>query len=139
MTGEQANSAIKVAAMVVGGVYLYRRFTEGSAAELKASETVTPLGRFLIAWSVVFFSLSVLAGPFPSGAGDLAVLIMLGTLLTNGVQISKDLNKGLGKGWQENLPPGKPNPAIEEFWRQRGKAGGVTLGQAAPQFQTRSV
>jgi hypothetical protein len=80
---------------VVAAVYLYRRFTEGTAEELKASEKVTPLGRWLIGWSVVFFGLSVAAGPFPGGAGDLAILLALGSLLTNGVQISKDLNKGL--------------------------------------------
>ncbi|HEX3561818.1 MAG TPA: hypothetical protein VHU24_03180 [Solirubrobacterales bacterium] len=92
----QANSAIKVAALVVAGIYLYRRFTEGTAEELKASTTVTPLPRFLIGWSVVFFGLSVVAGPFPGAAGDLAILLALGSLLTNGVQVSKDLNKGLG-------------------------------------------
>jgi len=91
----QANSAIKIAAMVVAGVYLYRRFTEGTAEELKASEKITPLGRWLVGWGVVFFGLSVAAGPFPGAAGDMAILLALGSLLTNGVQVSKDLNKGL--------------------------------------------
>ncbi len=91
----QASSAIKIAAMVVAGVYLYRRFTEGTAEELKASEKITPLGRWLVGWGVVFFGLSVAAGPFPGAAGDMAILLALGSVLTNGVQISKDLNKGL--------------------------------------------
>ena len=91
----QANSAIKIAAMVVAGVYLYRRFTEGTAEELKASVKITPLDRWLVGWGVVFFGLSVAAGPFPGAAGDMAILLALGSLLTNGVQVSKDLNKGL--------------------------------------------
>ncbi len=94
---EQANSAIKAAALIVAAVYLYRRFTEGTAEETKASSTVTPLGRFIVGWSVVFFGLSVAAGPFPGAAGDLAILLALGTVLTNGLQISKDLNQGLGQ------------------------------------------
>lgn len=108
MTTAQANSTIKVSALVVGGVYLYRRFTEGTAEELKASETVTPLGRFIIGWGVVFFGLSVLAGPLPGGAGNLAILLVLGTLLTNGVQVSKDLNKGLGR--ERGKVDGPPAP-----------------------------
>lgn len=94
-TTEQANSAIKVAALVVAGVYLYRRFTEGTAEELKASQKVTPLGRWLVGWGVVFFTLSIAAGPFPGGAGNMAILLALGSLLSNGVEISKDLGKGL--------------------------------------------
>lgn len=92
---EQANSAIKVAALVVAAVYLYRRFTEGTAEELKASQKLTPLGRWVIGWGVVFFGLSIAAGPFPGAAGDMAILLALGSLLSNGVEISKDLNKGL--------------------------------------------
>jgi hypothetical protein len=104
---EQANSAIKIAALVVAGVYLYRRFTEGSAEELKASEKVTPLGRWLVGWGVVFFGLSVAAGPFPGAAGDLAILMMVGSLLSNGVQISKDLNEGLQVNRQGSAPTGR--------------------------------
>lgn len=132
-TTDQANSTIKTAALVVAGIYLYRRFTEGPASELKASETVTPLGRFIVAWGVVFFGLSVLAGPFPRGAGDLAILLMLGSLLSNGVQISKDLNKGLErghpfkKGIEEGKLDGPPAPS------------GTAIRPASPQFQSRSV
>lgn len=97
MNEAKADSTIKVAALVVGGVYLYRRFTEGTAEELKASETVAPLGRFIIGWGVVFFTLSVLAGYWPALAGELAILLMITTLLINGSQIAKDITAGLGK------------------------------------------
>lgn len=132
----QANSTIRVAALIVAGVYLYRRFTESTAAEHKASETVTPLGRFVVAWSVVFFTLSVAAGPFPGAAGDLAILLVLGTLLTNGVQISKDLNKGLGE-----TAPGAFKKGIEsgELDGPPAPAHGTSLKPASPQFQPRSV
>lgn len=96
MSPEKAQNTIKVAALVVGGVYLYRRFTEGSAVE-NGGHQVTPLGRWLVGWGVVFFSLSVISGYWPGLAGELAVLIMITTLITNGVQIAGDLHKGLGK------------------------------------------
>lgn len=104
-TGAQANSMIKIAALVVGGVYLYRRFTEGTAAELKVSETIPPLGRFAIGWGVVFFGLSLLAGPWPTLAGDMALLVMIASVLSNGVQVSKDLSKGLQANRSKHSQP----------------------------------
>lgn len=119
-TAEQANSMIKVSALVVGGVYLYRRLTEGSAEELKASTTVAPLGRFVVAWGVVFLSLSVLAGPSPTLAGSLALLVMLASLLANGVQVSKDVHAALT--------------------RDQGKGGKAqSRGAAAPKFEARKA
>lgn len=127
---EQANSAIKVAALVVAAVYLYRRFTEGTAEELKASQKVTPLGRWVIGWSVVFFGLSVAAGPFPGAAGDLAILLALGSVLSNGLEISKDLNAALGK------PPAKTT-------KGRPRSGTVTTtaneNEVRPLLEVRSA
>lgn len=125
----QAESAIKVCALIVAGIYLYRRFTEGTAEELKASKTITPLGRFVVGWGVVFFGLSALAGPFPGAAGDLAILLAIGSLLTNGIEISKDLNAGLGK-----VEPKKPTTRVEH-----GHAGSTSENAAKPAFETRSA
>jgi hypothetical protein len=125
---EQANSAIKVSALVVAAIYLYRRFTEGTAEELKASEKVTPLGRWLVGFGVVFFGLSVMAGPFPGAAGDLAILLALGSLLTNGIQISKDLDHGLGE-------TKKATPATGTT----GRAGASSENAVKPPIESRSV
>ncbi len=83
--------------MIVAAIYAYRRFTEGTAEELKASKKIPSLGRFLVGWGVVFLGLSSLAEVWPEAAGNMSILIVLGSLLTNGTEIAKDLNAGLGK------------------------------------------
>ena len=101
VTSESANSTIKAAALVVGGIYVYRRFTEGTAEELKASTKIAPLGQFILGWGVVFLTLSILADPLPSLAGHTALLLMLASLLANGIEVSKDLQAGLRKPREE--------------------------------------
>jgi hypothetical protein len=128
---QQANSTVKVAALIVAGIYLYRRFTEGTAEELKASKTIPSLGRFAVGWSVVFFGLSVAAGPAPGFAGDAAILLVLGSLLTNGVEVSKDLSKGLEKARKPK------EPTAAERRQHEGKA--PTSAQANSLIETRAV
>lgn len=94
-TQASANQLIKIAALVVAGIYVYRRFTEGTAEELKASTKIAPLGQFVVAWSVVFFGLSLVAPAAPTLAGNMAFLVMLASILSNGVQVSADLQAGL--------------------------------------------
>lgn len=101
MTVDGANSMIKTSAMVVGGVYLFRRFTEGTAEQEKRSRKLTPLGQFTIAWGVIFFSLSLLAPAAPGTAGNMALLVMVAALLTNGVEVSKDLGAGMQRSAKE--------------------------------------
>jgi hypothetical protein len=130
-TTEQANSLIKTAAMVVAGLYLYRRFTENTAEESAAlvgppgmlgpthgsvpthpevavpASGVTPLGRFVVGWGVVFVVLSVAAGPYPTLAGNMALLLMIASLIANGSAVSKDLGKGLQSAKQGKQPKGE--------------------------------
>jgi hypothetical protein len=98
---------VKIAALVVGGIYAYRRFTEGTAAELEQTHAVTPLPQFVISWGVVFFTLSLLAGPVPTLAGNMAILVMLASLLSNGTHIAADLQKGVKHG---KVPSELPKP-----------------------------
>lgn len=121
-TTEQANSLIKVTAMVVAGLYLYRRFTEAASGEAqlpagKGGPPLTPqaqretvahalpsLGRFVIGWGVVFVVLSIAAGPYPTLAGNMALLLMIASLIANGQAVSKDLGKGLESAKQGKRP-----------------------------------
>ncbi len=118
----QAHSMIRIAALVVGGTYAYRRFTEGTAEELKASTKIAPIGQFVIAWGVVFFGLSLIAGPLPTLAGNMAILVMLASLLANGVQISKDLKTGMQRSLKEREALAHPHQAPH---RGSGTAGTV--------------
>jgi hypothetical protein len=121
---------IKTAALVVGGVYMFRRFTEGTAEQEKLSRKQTPLGQFVIAWGTVFFALSILAPAAPTLAGNMALLVMIASLLSNGIQVSGDLQAGMkrslaerqtatrGRGRQAHgrgaVPPGLQGPVGEE-------------------------
>lgn len=102
MTSTDANSAVKISALIVAGVYVFRRFTEGSPEELKAKNAVAPLGQFVLAWSVIYFTLSLAAGPAPALAGPLAYLIAIAVLLTNGLAISKDIRGALARPAEED-------------------------------------
>jgi hypothetical protein len=124
-TTGSANSMIKVAALVVAGIYAYRRFTEGTAQELKVSTKITPLGQFVVAWSVVFFGLTLLAGPTPTLAGNMAILVMLGSILANGQQVSKDLQAGLQN-------PVKEREALNKAAHKHGSTSKVVK----PPFET---
>jgi hypothetical protein len=92
---------IKVAALVVGGTYAFRRFTEGTAEQEKRSRKIAPLGQFVIAWGVVFFALSIMAPAAPSAAGNMALLVMIASLLANGVEVSRDLRAGMNRSLAE--------------------------------------
>jgi hypothetical protein len=123
-TVESANGMIKIAAFVVGGVYMFRRFTEATAEQEKASTSLTPLGQFVIAWGTVFLTLSIIAPAAPTLAGNMALLLMIASLLANGIQVSKDLSAGMNRSVRErNLavamrrgrkPPGIRGPVGKE-------------------------
>jgi hypothetical protein len=132
MTVDGANSAIKASALVVGGVYVYRRLTEGTAEELKASTQIAPLGNFLLGWGVVFLTLSLLAPAAPGTAGHMALLLMLASLLANGIQVSKDLQAGLKKPLAEREKLLHPNRR-----RGAGRRGGTVAPQ--PTYTERSA
>ncbi len=105
----QANSAIKLSALVVGGIYLYRHFAPSPSPQTRQP---SPLGRFIVAWSVLYFGLSLAAGPAPGVAGPTAVLVACASLLANGIEVSKDLRHGLGEtsGQQRRGPAGTTGP-----------------------------
>lgn len=125
-TQAQADSTIKIAALVVGGIYAYRRFSETlSGEEAKADSKLTPLGQFIIGWSVVFLVLSLLAPASPTLAGNMALLVMIAALLSNGTQIAADLKLGLNRSKEEQ----------EALHPKRGRKSSATIAQP----ETRTV
>jgi hypothetical protein len=127
-TETSANQMIKISALVIGGVYLYRRFTEGTAEELKASKKLTPLPRFIVGWGVVFVGLSVIAPATPTLAGNMALMVMIASLLANGTEISKDLQAGL----KEGAPKAKKGAARGQGARGRHSPSTVTPPASEP-------
>lgn len=145
---------MRIAALVVGGAYLFRRFTEGSAEEEKVSTSLPPLGQFLVAWSVIFFFLSLGAGPAPALSAYMAVLVMIATLLANGGAVAKDLQAGLKAPAKERAlllrkqhsghatgPIGKGSHGLGGIQNIPGADGPIGSGASttSPSIETESV
>lgn len=110
MTDQGSEQAVVVSAVIVSGIYFYRKLTdpalgravagplEGSGGRavgaLFGSRTgaVAPLGRWLLGFSVSFMIIAVLAAIDPGLGGWLAILLATGSVLTNGMAIATDIN-----------------------------------------------
>lgn len=125
-TPESANSMIKIGALLVGGIYAFRRFTEGTAEQEKRSTKLAPLGQFVIAWGTVFLVLSIIAPAAPTLAGNMALLLVVASLLSNGVQASKDIKAGMNRSLKER------NAALPHRGaHRRGAASRPSAGEEA--------
>ena len=90
MTVDQAQSAVSVSAVVVAGVYAYRKLAAPAGAK-----PPPPTAHFAIGFGLVYFTLALVAQAAPSLGGMLAVLIAGGDLLTNGIALTNDLTGAL--------------------------------------------
>lgn len=123
MTSAGAASAVKISALVTGGAYAFRRFTEGTPEELKASRTLPPLGRFIIAWATLYAFLSIAVEPAPALAGWMAILVLVAVLLAQGNEVFKDLNFAL----EREKPKGAGG-------KRSGKRRGASVSPVPPTF-----
>lgn len=101
MTSTSADQAVVISALIVSGTYFYRKLTE-PAIPAKSGNQVTnlgqvPLARFIVGFGVSFFGISVLASLSPDFGGTMAILLATGTLLTNGLALSADVNQKVAK------------------------------------------
>jgi hypothetical protein len=112
-------AVIVLVAGITGVIYAWRYFAEGGAAAATGSLSkpssviapplVSPEG-FLVAWGVVFLTLTVLAAFSEQLASSMALLILVGDLVANGVAVSKG-TLGLERAKSENktaTKKGKP-------------------------------
>ena len=93
-------SAIVVSAVMVAAIYAWRWFTGGEGtptAKLNAASLagqgplVAPEG-FLVAWGTIFLLISIVAGFSEALAGSMALSVLLGDVLANGVAVAKGVN-----------------------------------------------
>lgn len=113
MNKEQAQTAVTASALIVGGVYSYRRLVEPAInADVKVNTHVGknrlleisgfgPLpnvGRFITGFGVVYLVLSLMAQANPNLGGSFAILVAVGDVLGNGTQLAADVNNRLGAG-----------------------------------------
>lgn len=103
MTSQGAEKAITTSALIIAGVYIYRRFTEGSSST-KGSKTAQLLGQgsppsigvFVTAWGAAFLLMSITAQASPGLGGSFAILAATADVLSNGQQIFNDINTKIG-------------------------------------------
>lgn len=113
MTKDQAETAIAGSALIVGGIYAYRKLVEGAdvaatpkpkggkATDLIGYGTPPPVGQFITGWGFVFLLLALVAQASPNLGGSFAILVATGDVLGNGLALTDDLqgrlkDKGTG-------------------------------------------
>ena len=101
-----ARKWVVISALVVAGIWGYRRFREGPLAVLQFPE-------FITAWGAVYFTLAMITEAAPRFGGSFSILIMFADILQNAKPGDKqhgllaDLNQQLGKA-QSSQPQPKP-------------------------------
>ena len=115
MTRGQAEQAVVISALVVGGVWAWRKLIEpatsqagkaaGSNSQLLkvigAEPTPANTAEFAVGFGFTYMTLSIGATIAPDVAGYLAVLVAVGDLLINGASVFADINQQLGAGGAE--------------------------------------
>jgi hypothetical protein len=89
MTEEQAQNAVTLSALVVGGVFAYRKLVGPSTGNSPQT------AHFVVGFGFVFIVLAILAQAAPPLGGSLAILVATGDLLANGQGLVTDLQKSL--------------------------------------------
>lgn len=103
MTPQGAEKAITTSALIVAGIYAYRRVTEGSgspsgskAAQLLGQGSPPSVGVFITAWGTAFLIMSIMATVSPGLGGSFAIVTAVADVLSNGQQLATDINGKLG-------------------------------------------
>lgn len=111
MTAAGARDAVNGAALVVAGLYFYRKLIEPESKTPKPQPRSVPqaalqvvgvgplasTGRFIVGFGVTFMGLSLVEGISPDLAGYFAILIAVGSILGNGSAASEDVRDQLSE------------------------------------------
>ena len=134
MTDSQAEKWVVSSALVVAGIYAYRRLTETpgqppvTAKQIAGVGELPPLGPWTTAWGFTFLVVALMATAAPEVGAAFAVLIAVGDLMTNAQSIMADV--GVQEGGSSAYPAGTPTAkAIAAAGRDPTKSqAGVTPG-----------
>jgi hypothetical protein len=112
MTQAQGETAVTTSALVVGGMYVYRKLTEhitrspspkatpsvkGTATGVLGVGELLPAGTWLTGAGVTFIGLSIITSANAGLGGSLAILVATGAVLGNGQAVIKDVSQGIEK------------------------------------------
>lgn len=109
MTREQAETAVAGSALIVAGIYAYRKLVEpsvtptnktkgGRVAQALGYGPPPPIGRFITGWGFTFLIVALMAQASPNFGGSFAILVAVGDVIGNGVALADDVKAGLGEG-----------------------------------------
>jgi hypothetical protein len=103
---DTAERWVTISAVIVAGIYAYRRLTEpaGAPLTLKSAAGVgqlPPLGAWATAWGFTYLVLAILTEASPGIGGSFAILIATADFLTNSSSVFADV----GKRQQPTGPP----------------------------------
>lgn len=109
MTNEGAERAIATSALIVAGIYIFRKLVEpanvattvksgNKGAQLVGLGPVPPIGTFITGWGVTFIVISIMASMAPGLGGAFAILVAATDVLGNGAALASDINLKLGGG-----------------------------------------
>lgn len=98
---DDADRWVVISALVVLGIYAYRRLVEpvssgASVKQLVGIGNPVKLGAFITAWGFTYLVVSLIATADAGLGKGFALLIMTGDLLANGQQIASDVTKKVG-------------------------------------------
>lgn len=101
MTSQSAERWVTTSALVVAGVYAYRRMIEpaqpGTLSNVAGVGNPVPLGQFATAWGFTFLIVAVMTQASPELGGGFAILIATADLLTNSASLFGDVGKQTGQ------------------------------------------
>lgn len=130
MNQSQGETAVTTSALILAGLYAYRKTTEtitktpshhNEGAPLKGGlkkyvETplgigeLAPLGEWATGMGFTFILLSVMTSVNATFGGSFAILIGVGAVLGNGQAVLKDLGHGLSGTSSTSAPPSRKQP-----------------------------
>lgn len=152
MTRETAQRWVTVSALIVAGIYAYRRLTEAAAPPVTLKKLVgigelPPLGSFATAWGFTFLVVAIMTEASPGLGGGFAILIATSDFLTNSGSIFADIGKqtkqtgatttaatATGTGQQANvIAGGAHTPAVKSGVASVVGATATGIGQIGSQ------
>lgn len=103
MDKASAEQWVTASAVIVLGIYGYRRLTEATASPVTVKNIVglanpAPLGAFATAWGFTYLVIAIMAQAAPGLGGGFAILIATSDFLTNGPALFGDVSTQEGSG-----------------------------------------
>lgn len=145
MTAQGADRAITTSALIVAGIYTYRRLTEGTgspkgskAAQLLGQGSPPSIGVFITAWGTAFLIMAIMAQASPGLGGAFAITTAVADVFSNGQQLATDINGKLGatKTGSSVGAPSSLTPAQQATARVTAPGNSLSFTPGSPVLRT---